>query len=147
MHIFLFLCILFICLSVFCLLPARCFLVRDQSCKGEIMSILQNLKVQSITVKLLQIDFHWIKSPVGEKNHKAAEDPGNRQLSWYKNSFMVEHHTVGRGVRWSKSLSKGDLGNKAEKQLEKFLVELSLGMIPGVCPFFPVLLECRLWAN
>lgn len=49
--------------------------------------------------------------------------------------------------RWGEasSLSKGELENEAEKQQEKFLVALPLGMILWCLP--PFFHECSIWPN
>lgn len=79
-----------------------------------------------------------MNSPVGEKKyHKAAGDTGNRHLSCCKNSVVhgVASHCAG-GWGGASSLSKGELENEAEKQLERLWVELSLWMIPWYLPLF-----------
>lgn len=74
----------------------------------------------------------WEKKITGQQKILATDNRADIRAQL----FMVEHHALCRGWGETSSLSKGELENKAEKQLEKFLVELSLGMILWCLPLF-----------
>lgn len=67
------LCILFICPFVFSAFWSyKVLLVKDQTCKDEKFSVLQNLKVQSIIAKLFEMNFYRLERLVEKKKKKES---------------------------------------------------------------------------